>query len=183
MSKKDYYKVYKTYLENPTELLIDGFASHQPVLMTLLNKIKKAKVLELGIGYGSTPIIVDNSEFSEHYETDLDWFNNLKQEFSSEKHIFELIKNHSKYEWDDAVVFEKEWDIAFIDNASGESRQSNLLKLKDKAKFIVCHDTEELYKPSASNYGWDFSTFKYQYVFDKYNTFTSVVSNFEPFKM
>jgi len=183
MSIKDYYQVYKTYLEKPTELLIDGFASHQPVLMTLLNKIEKAKVLELGIGYGSTPLIVDNSEYSEHYETDLDWFNNLKEEFSSEKHIFNLVTNHSKFDWNEESIFSKEWDIAFIDNAAGESRQSNLMKLKDKARFIVCHDTEELYKPSASDYKWDFSSFKYQYVFTKYNTYTSVVSNFENFTL
>lgn len=181
--KKDYYQVYNNYLKNPNELLVDGFASHQPVLMTLLNRIKNPKVIELGIGYGSTPLIVDNSEYSEHYETDLDWFTNLKKEFSSENHIFELIKNQSKYEWNDEIVFEKEWDIAFIDNASGESRQSNLIKLKDKAKFIICHDTEELYKPSASAYGWDFSSFKYIYLFDKYNTYTSVVSNYEPFEL
>ena len=87
------------------------------------------------------------------------------------------------YEWLNCPAFEQEWDVAFIDNAPGESRQSNLLKLRDKCRFIVCHDTEEVYKPSASNYGWNFSTFKYNFVFDKYNTYTNVLSNFEEFKM
>jgi hypothetical protein len=183
MSKKDYYKVYNTYLENPTELLIDGFASHQPVLVELLKSISEPKVIELGIGFGSTPIIVDLAKYSEHYETDIEWHNNLKKEFETKNNIFNLVTNHSKFSWDEESIFSKEWDVAFIDNASGESRQSNLMKLKDKVKFIICHDTEELYKPSASDYKWDFSSFKYHYVFTKYNTYTSVVSNYENFTL
>ena len=182
MNKK-YYQVYESYTNNPNELLVDGYASHQPILMKLLNSFDKPKVLELGVGYGSTPLIVDNAFYSEHYETDLDWFNKIKDEFKGKKNLFYLVQNHTKFEWLDEQVFEKDWDIVLIDNASGESRQSNLLKLKDKAKFIICHDTEEVYKSSASDYKWDFSSFKYSYVFDKYNTYTTVVSNYQEFKM
>jgi hypothetical protein len=105
------------------------------------------------------------------------------KKYETDNHKIIFWNQYTMYEWLNCPAFEQEWDVAFIDNAPGESRQSNLLKLRDKCRFIVCHDTEEVYKPSASNYGWNFSTFKYNFVFDKYNTYTNVLSNFEEFKM
>jgi hypothetical protein len=156
---------------------IDGFSSHRPVLEKILRQINNPKVIELGIGFGSTPLIVELSEYSEHYDTEQDWINKFTHLFS-ENHIFNKINNYSKFEWNEDI-FQKNWDVAFIDNAPGESRQSNLIKLKDKSKFIICHDTEELYKEAASDYRWDFSNFKYHYVYTEYNTYTTIVSNFE----
>lgn len=192
MINNEYFKVYNDYLQNPNNTnCLDGFASHQPILVELLKRIEKPKVIELGIGYGSTPIITELSHYSEHYETDNDWLDKFIS-YQNENHKFFKVSNVGKldglemyniFEWKDNYIFEKEWDIAFIDNAPGESRQTNLLKLANKCKFIICHDTEELYKLSAGNYQWDFSNFKYQYVFDKYNVYTTVVSNFEDFKL
>lgn len=167
---------------NTNEMSLDGYATHQPVLIELLKKVKKPKVLELGIGFSSSPYIVKESSYSEHYETDPQWIESLA-EYQNKNHIFKLVNNHDKYNWYDSEIFSKEWDIAFIDNASGESRQSNLMKLKDKCRFIICHDTEELYKPAASNYGWNFGTFKYHFVYTEYSIYTTVVSNFEQFSM
>jgi hypothetical protein len=161
---------------------MDGYATHQPVLIELLRRLNKPKVLELGIGYSSTPFIVKDSSYSEHYDTDSHWLELLK-DYQKENHIFKLVNNHDKYNWYESEIFSKEWDIAFIDNASGESRQSNLMKLKDKAQFIICHDTEEVYKPAASNYGWNFSSFKYHFVYTEYNIYTTVISNFQQFSM
>lgn len=178
----EYTKVYNIYKERPNDQNVDGYASHQPVLMALLKKIENPMVLELGIGFGSSPMLVEMSYYSEHYETDDSWRYKLMQ-FDNSMHQFKLVKKYDKYNWFDEEIFSKQWDIAFVDNAPGESRQSNLLKLADKARFIVCHDTEEVYKPAASDYKWDFSMFKYHYVFKNYNTFTTVVSNYETFEM
>lgn len=185
LSKVDskYLSVWNKYVADKEDQNVDGYASHQPVIVTLLERLGgNARVLELGCGYGSSPIVVGLSSYSEHYETDAQWLEKVR-EFECENHSFHLVKNHEKFQWNDTEPFEKLWDVAFIDNAIGESRQSNLLKLKDKCRFIICHDTEEFYKPAASAYGWDFSMFKYHFVFKNYNTYTTVVSNFEDFKM
>jgi hypothetical protein len=178
-----YLEVWDKFTKNPNDQNVSGFASHQPVLVTLLQKYGgKCNVLELGCGYGSSPILAGLSSYSEHYETDYDWLQKVK-EFESENHSFHFVDNHEKFMWNDLIPFSKSWDIAFIDNASGESRQSNLIKLKDKCSYIVCHDTEEVYKQAASDYRWNFSMFKYHYVFKNYNTFTTVVSNYFDFTM
>lgn len=160
----------------------EGWGSHQPVLTYLLNKIPNCRFLELGAGDNSTSLITELSSYSEHYETNFEWYQKMKK-YETDIHKIIFWNQYTMYEWLNCPAFEQEWDVAFIDNAPGESRQSNLLKLRDKCRFIVCHDTEEVYKPSASNYGWNFSTFKYNFVFDKYNTYTNVLSNFEEFKM
>lgn len=186
LSKIDtqYLSVWNKFVANPNDQGVDGFASHQPVLVTLLQKLGgNARVIELGTGRGSSAIVAGLSSYSEHYETDLDWYNQMKELFETPEHIFKLVTNHEKYHWNEEEPFSKLWDVAFVDNAIGESRQSNLMKLSNKARFIVCHDTEEVYKPAASDYGWDFSSFKYHFVFRNYNTFTTVVSNFEDFSM
>ena len=157
---------------------IDGYSSHQPVLIKLLEQIQNPKVIELGVGFGSTPLIVKSSSYSEHYDTEQSWLDKFI-ELQSTDHIFHKINNYSKYEWQEDI-FSKEWDIAFVDNAPGESRQSNLIKLMNNSKYIICHDTEEVYKEAASDYKWDFSQFKHHFVFTEYNTYTTVVSNFSP---
>lgn len=178
-----YLSVWNKFIVDTNDQNVDGFASHQPVLVTLLKQLYgRARVLELGCGYGSSPIIVGLSLYSEHYETDANWLEKVK-EFEKINHVFRQVNSHEKYQWNDTEPFSKLWDVAFIDNAAGESRQSNLIKLKDKCRFIVCHDTEEVYKPAASDYKWDFSSFKYHFVFKNYNTYTTVVSNFEEFNM
>jgi hypothetical protein len=160
----------------------ESWGSHQPVLVKLLKDFPNSRFLELGAGDNSTPLIIENTIYSEHYETNFDWFKKMKS-FEKENHPVIFWSSYTREEWIGCPAFEKEWDIAFVDNAPGESRQSNLMKLKGKAKVIVCHDTEELYKPSASAYGWDFSMFKYVFVYDKFNTYTTVVSDTIDFKM
>ena len=177
-----YLSVWNKFVEDKNASIDTLSASHQPVLITLLKKLDMPRVLELGCGYGSSPLIVDLSSYSEHYETNSEWLEKVK-EFESENHTFHLVKDHEKLHWNDPEIFSKTWDVAFVDGASGESRQSNLMKLKDKCRFIVCHDTEEVYTKSESDYKWDFSSFKYHFVFNNYKVFTTVVSNVEPFEM
>lgn len=146
-----------------------NWGSHEPVLKKVLELFPSSKFLELGSGYVSTPLIIDKTIFSIHLETNKDWYNEIKK-FEKENHRIEFFDKYSLYEWD-CDFFKEDWDIVFIDNAPGESRQSNLLKLKDKTKIIICHDTE------ASCYKWDFLMFKYVYTY-KVGAYTTVCSNF-----
>jgi len=154
--------------------MLDNWSTHIPVLLEVLNKFPNSKFLELGTGYSSTEQIVSKSDFSIHLETNLNWYNNMKK-FEKESHTIQHFQDFTTYEWN-CQYFEDEWDICFIDNAPGRSRQSNLIKLKDKCKLIICHDTEEILNNSF-NYGWDFSEFKYIFTYTRYPVTTTVCSD------
>jgi hypothetical protein len=152
--------------------------SHQPVLAGLLQCVPKARVLELGIGYGSTPLVVCLSGHSVSLETKRDWYRKFAR-YASAAHAIELFENYDEWEWR-CPYFNEDWDIAFVDNAPGRSRQSNLEKLAERSRFIVCHDTEEVFKPSPSDYRWDFSGFEHVWTCTLSGTYTTVVSRSAP---
>jgi len=156
----------------------DGFESHQPVLIELLGHVPQARALELGIGYGSTPLVYCLSGTSVSLETNPQWHRRFARH-SRPEHRIELLSDYDEWEWR-CPELEQSWDIAFVDNAPGHSRQSNLEKLADGCRFIVCHDTEEVFKPSASDYRWDFSGFEHVWTCTLSPTYTTVVSTREP---
>ena len=45
----DYIKVYNSFLKDPTNQEIDGFASHQPVLINAIKQFDKPILLEYQI--------------------------------------------------------------------------------------------------------------------------------------
>jgi len=59
------------------------------------------------------------------------------------------------------------------------SRQGNLLKLASRARFIVCHDTEECFKLSAADHRWDFSSFAHVWTRKRFPNYTTVASTVE----
>lgn len=166
----NYREVWEQYRRDE-KTISNHYASHQPVLVKMLSKFIKPTVLELGIGFGSTGIINKLSGMALSIETDED-FIPIFDHFKSNKHRIIFHNDYDTYHWN-CEHLNQEWDIAFVDNKPGESRQSNIMKLKDKATFIIVHDTEE------AGYGYDFSSFKYQYTFNKYRPWTTVVSNFK----
>lgn len=153
--------------------------SHQPVLVELLRRVPGARVLELGIGYASTPVVLGLSASSVSIETVDSWYRRFAR-FDTPSHRIIPWRDFTFWEWRACPFLQQEWDVAFVDNAPAGSRQSNLLKLAHRSRFIVCHDTEELYKPSAAEYRWDFSSFRHVWTFTEFPTYTTVVSNVEP---
>jgi hypothetical protein len=151
-----------------------GYESHQPVLIELLRRLPGARVLELGVGFGSTPIVFALSGWSLSLETDRVWFSRIA-DWSTADHRIELWRARGKLGWDCAYLDEP-WDVAFIDNAPGTSRQGNLMRLATCARFIVCHDTEECFVPALSDYRWDFTSFPHSWTFTGSATYTTVVS-------
>jgi hypothetical protein len=165
-------------LRDGRQVAFDGWASHQPVLIELLSRISTPRCLELGIGFGSTPIVVGLSGSSVSLETSESWYRRFAR-FDEERHRILLTHAYDAQSWN-VPYFSESWDVALIDNSPGRTRQGNLLKLRDRARFIVCHDTQECFKPSASAYGWDFSAFDHVWTYDRFPTFTTVVSATEP---
>lgn len=157
---------------------LEGLESHQPVLLELLARVPNARVLELGTGFGSTPIVLHRSARSVSLETDQGWLRRFAR-FGSDDHRILLWRDFSATEWNCAYLAE-EWDVALVDNHPGHTRQSNLVKLAGTTRFVVCHDTEECFKPSAADYRWDFTGFRFVWTFTRFPTYTTVVSDMEP---
>lgn len=157
---------------------LGGWASHQPVLLELLSRRPGARVLELGLGYASTPIVLGLSGSSVSIETAPEWFARFAR-FANATHEIVLLDDYTESEWRTPYL-EQDWDVAFIDNSPNPTRRSNLLKLADRARFIVCHDTEELFRPVPPLYGWDFSSFRHVWTYRHFKNCTTVVSNVEP---
>ena len=161
-----------------SDVTADGFESHQPVLIGLLRHVPGARALELGIGHGSTPLFLCLTGSSVSLETSPRWHRRFAR-YASPTHKIELFQDFDEWEWR-CSYFDEPWDVAFIDNAPGRSRQSNLEKLAERSRFVVCHDTEEMFKPSASDYRWDFSGFEHVWTCTLASTYTTVVSRREP---
>lgn len=157
---------------------LDVWESHQPVLFELLELNPGTRVLELGVGYGSTPIVLQLSGTSVSLETDADWYGRFAR-FDTPAHRILRWHDYDRDEWR-CPYLEEDWDVAFVDNSPYSTRQSNLLKLADRARFIVCHDTEECFKPAGSDYRWDFSSFRHVWTYTRFDNYTTVVSNVEP---
>lgn len=157
--------------------LVD-YETHQPVLLALLEALPAARVLELGSGYGSTPILLGRAGSSLSLETDPRWHRRFLR-YSSSKHRIELWRDFDEHEWR-CPFFEEDWDIALVDNSPASTRQGNLLKLADTARFVICHDTQECFAPAASDFRWDFSSFPHVWTYTRFSTYTTVVSRTEP---
>lgn len=127
--------------------------SHKPMLNLCLNNTK-GYVVEMGMGFGSTPMISFhcniNSRVFYSYETNREWYNKCA--------MFDC----GKILTDDYLMQDiGDVDLLFVDAAPGEVRKKLIDKYKDIVGVIVVHDTE----PGAEYvYGMNevLSTFKYR---------------------
>lgn len=154
---------------------VSDWETHEPVLVELLKLKPAARVLELGTGFGSTPVVLGLSGSSVSLETSEAWYRRFAR-FDSVDHRVSLWRDVSEFAWE-CPYLDEEWDIAFVDNAPAHSRQSNLEKLSAHTRFVVCHDTQEVFRPSPSDYRWDFSAFRFVWTYTQFGTYTTVVSN------
>ena len=152
--------------------------SHQPVLVTLLRAIEAPRVLELGVGYSSTPVVLALSGTSVSLETDPEWVARFSR-FATPKHEIARWDDYEEHAWT-CRFFDERWDVAFVDNSPASTRQGNVEQLRESARFVVCHDTEECFKPAGSSYGWDFSAFRFVWTCTRFDNYTTVASNSEP---
>lgn len=149
-----------------TTIILAG--SHLPVLVTLLQATSGA-VLELGCGYNSTPLLYwlcqSNNRFLESYENDREWI----------KKVGYPVFYTEDWKIESPIKF---WDIVFVDHRPARKRRSSALFFKDKAKFVVLHDSELADNP-AYKYTPIYKEFKYKYEYTKTFPHTMILSNFE----
>jgi len=155
---------------------IEPWGSHQPVLIHTLNTITEGNVLEIGMGFCSTPLIhlicqkQNRNILSLDYEQE--FFKKLSS-YENDKHkmfVFTINKLLNK-EYD---FFKERFSIVFVDASPGWIRQKFIELIKDNADYIIVHDTEAI-----KEYSYDFSMFKYVLPFTKVKKQTSILSNLD----
>jgi len=156
------------------------YASHVPLLLTIIDFFPSNNILEFGTGFFSSKIFYDN--YKNKYitiEDDDDWFKLMSQEFTQKKGfrlfkspiLAQIIKDRntnpkdltkeqvasiSKYYKQYITQLDKKsWDVMFVDQIKC-GRSLSVTGAHNKANIILYHDMR---KP-------DF--FNYQSIIDKY---------------
>lgn len=159
---------------------IPVYGTHYPILAAAVQRTS-GPVLELGCGHFSTPLLhfmcMEPKRHLVTVESDKDWMGQFLG-MASETHSFIQMDDP---EWVAGKIIGSKptWGVAFVDHSSGEKRNGNILLLKDKAEFIVVHDTENPW------YGYEsvFSTFKYRSDWRTLVPWTTVISMTRKFEI
>ncbi len=149
-------------------------ATHIPLLSRAFD-LSSGDILEVGTGFFSTTFLDWVCSFSGRklvsYETSPKWYERAKRMQSDYHDIFFVEK------WADIPLDQKHWGLAFVDHDPHKERAVTIERLKDKADYIIVHDTEP-----RSEKGYDYpriySLFKYRFDHKKVEPWTSVLSNF-----
>ena len=146
--------------------------SHIPVLDVLINVTrfdKRNSVLELGSGFNSTPFLYwmcqSQKRHLESYENDREWI---------EKVGYPIFYTEN-FSIESPVPF---WSIVFVDHRPARKRRSSALFFKDKARFVVLHDSELADNP-AYKYRSIYKDFKYRFEYVMTKPYTIILSNFD----
>lgn len=156
----DIYKLAMT-LKSPQEVFlanVGNYSNHLPLLWLALEASGTGPILELGTGWGSTPYLhvyaAANSRPLLSADNSQEWVDKFVQ-YDDSNH---RVKCYSP-NWSDADFYDQDWSVVLIDHAPGERRVEDLLRFKNRAKFIVIHDTE---LPQASQYIQVWPLFRYK---------------------
>lgn len=161
---------------------MSSYYTHRKILIKELEKISSEKnsiCLEFGVGHGSSPIFKDFLEKNDKmnvisYETDLEWFNNIKNLYSEKNYIFTHTKN-----WNDLLVeenFKEEYDLIFVDQSPWEARIKTIDIVGHKSKIIILHDYDYYNKGVCNN---QFSVNEGSFFYEKYSKNFDLIPNFE----
>lgn len=114
-------------------------SSHMPIQMELIKIYNPKSILELGVGYYSTKLYLDNSESLTSIESDsTDWFELMESHFNSYPNW-----NHLMISGLDNIrdyLKGNRWDLIFVDGDEFRSEETNLSF--ECSDIIVCHDTQ-----------------------------------------
>lgn len=148
---------------------MDDWGSHFPALANCVINTT-GPVLELGAGDYSTPLLhfICKSRGLVSLDNDPNWLGRYL-DLRSNRHIVELIQD-----WDSCHWIDEHWDVVFVDHAPGERRIIDIARLKDNCKYIVVHDSQS----PAYLYENVFPLFRYQYVYKRFKTETTILSQY-----
>lgn len=157
-----------------------SYATHLGPLIACMKKTS-GPVLEMGMGLFSTPYLHYDCTVTKRkllsVENDKGWARKfISSDFShylytNKYHQLEYVKS-----WDDPII-DQEWDVVLIDHSPSERRIVDVKRLKDKAQYIVIHDTNDRHEKDY-HYSQIYPLFKYQRIWDYDDRHATVLSNF-----
>ncbi|MCX6702773.1 MAG: hypothetical protein NTW60_02810 [Candidatus Wolfebacteria bacterium] len=148
------------------------YTTHLPMLIKIA-QMSEGPILEIGAGLFSTPALhwLCLGKKLVTYENNPEYYN-FARKFRSRNHRVRFVEN-----WDKIDV-DARWGMVFIDHDPVRRRGVELVRLKDKADYIVLHDSEP---ERDRKHGFDtvWPLFKYRYDWVECKPHTTVVSNFK----
>ena len=151
-----------------------AYGTHLPCLIKAFEKTT-GNILELGTGLFSTPylrymcILHDRKLTS--YENYKEWYDFILK-------YYKLNNNHDLYfidEYKNAPI-DRSWDIVLIDQTPDSSRTEEIIRLKDRAKYIIIHDANPS-NDKVTHYSKIYPLFKYRTDWIGDNNRATVLSN------
>ena len=153
-----------------------GWSSFIPTLLKAVQNTE-GPILELGSGLFSTPLLhwlcAEQGRKLSTYENTQEYYK-FARKFRTKTHKIKFVTDWAKEDFD-----KKKWSVVLIDHTPPIRRTTDALRLKNRAQYIVLHDTQEKswhyygYKklwPKFKNiYHWEYGL--------SYLPRTSVVSN------
>lgn len=133
----------------------DVYCTHQKYTAKELDNLSsEAKILELGIGNGSSPLMYEfcknnPNAIVQSFETDSSWFDKMYKTFGDlPNYVFKLIGS-----WDDLKehVTEEKYDLTFVDQSPWMARIESIDLLKEKCDLFILHDYDFFNKSSPCN--------------------------------
>lgn len=151
------------------------YGTNLPCLIRAMEKTK-GNVLELGMGVFSTPYLHYQCILSKRklvsYENYEEWMKFFVD--GGYQNLYHEINFVEKYA--DAKI-DTQWDVVLVDQTPDSSRSEEIKRLKDKAKYIIIHDSNPSnYK--VTHYDKIFPLFKYKTDWHGDKNRTTVLSNF-----
>ena len=135
--------------------VLNGIASHYPVLSELINKFNIKHVMEFGSGFFSTGLFTEKCDSVIAMEMqNNEWYDKVSDRYK-DKIDSGVLDIHCIIEDSGVPAIEyfknefpdRKYDMVFVDGAGG-SRHNCVEYAKELTDIIVCHDTE------TPEYGW-----------------------------
>jgi hypothetical protein len=158
------------------------YGTHMAPLLTVIARTD-GPILEMGCGDYSTPLLhalcAPTNRYLMTTDTDRNWLS-LFLDLKTDWHNFDYVPvyeddwelNPEPREWN-RIGTDRHWSVILIDHRPGERRVVDIVRLRPYTDIFVVHDTQQ------RTYGYEpvLSTFKYKYVYTRYTTQTTVVSD------
>ncbi len=150
-----------------------------PCLLKAFSKTT-GDVLELGMGVFSTPYLHYACMLSDRklvsYENYKEWMQFfIDYKYENKNHEINFVEKYSEADT------EKPWDIVLIDQTPSTSRNEEIRRLANYAKYIIIHDSNGRHEKEY-HYSEIYPLFKYRTVWDKDDRHATVLSNFVDLK-
>lgn len=143
---------------------MDPWSTHLPALALAVKRYGD-RVLEIGCGWYSTPLLYTMSDSVHTLETDSQWAAHFRRLTNGHIQVVPDIRGGAEM----MAIFE--WDVVFVDCDPVDQRVACVELFLNRHCCIVCHDSE------APNYQSLFPTVKYLRHFDFVMPRTSYLSN------